>query len=133
MVVNGAEVVQVAPGTLQPVRRLPRKPPRTGPIAALSPDGRMVALGAEDGTVQLLDLATGRLRGCWAATSRPSAGSRSAPMGRSWPRGGGDRRVIVRDVASGQVRETFQGGEGRFAGLRFSPDGRTLYAAGPAA
>jgi hypothetical protein len=52
VVVNGAEVVQVASGTLRPVRRLPRKPPRTGPIvAALSPDGRMVALGAEDGTV----------------------------------------------------------------------------------
>jgi WD40 repeat protein/DNA-binding SARP family transcriptional activator len=130
VVVNGAEVVQVAPGTLQPVRRWARKPPRTGPmVAALSPDGRMVALGAEDGTVQLLDLATGRFRGMAGRHESPIGGVAFSADGTMLASGGGDRRVIVRDVASGQVRETFQGGEGRFAGLRFSPDGRTLYAA----
>jgi WD40 repeat protein/DNA-binding SARP family transcriptional activator len=130
VVVNGAEVVQVAPGTLQPVRRLPRKPPRTGPMAAaLSPDGRMVALGAEDGTVQLLDLATGRFRGMAGRHESPIGGVAFSADGTMLASGGGDRRVIVRDVASGQVRETFQGGEGRFAGLRFIPDGRMLYAA----
>jgi WD40 repeat protein/DNA-binding SARP family transcriptional activator len=130
VVVNGAEVVQVAPGTLQPVRRLPRKPQRMGPMAAaLSPDGRMVALGAEDGTVQLLDLETGRFRGVAGHHESPIGGIAFSADGTMLATGGGDRRVIVRDVASGQVRETFQGGEGRFAGLRFSPDGRTLYAA----
>jgi WD40 repeat protein len=130
VVVNGAEVVQVAPGTLQPVRRVPRKPPRTGPMAAaLSPDGRMVALGAEDGTVQLLDLATGRFRGMAGRHESPIGGVAFSADGTMLATGGGDRRVIVRDVASGQVRETFQGGEGRFADLQFSPDGRTLYAA----
>ena len=130
VVVNGAEVVQVAPGTLQPVRRLPRKPPRTGPMAAaLSPDGRTVALGAEDGTVQLLDLATGRFRGTTGRHQSPIGGAAFSADGTMLATGGGDRRVIVRDVASGQVRETFQGGEGRFADLQFSPDGRTLYAA----
>jgi WD40 repeat protein/DNA-binding SARP family transcriptional activator len=130
VVVNGAEVVQVAPGTLQPVRRLPRKPPRTGPMAAaLSPDGRMVALGAEDGTVQLLDLETGRFRGMTGRHESHIGGVAFSADGTTLATGGADRRVIVRDVASGQVRETFQGGEGRFAGLYFSPDGRTLYAA----
>jgi WD40 repeat protein/DNA-binding SARP family transcriptional activator len=130
VVVNGAEIVQVAPGTLQPVRRLPRKPQRMGPMAAaLSPDGRMVALGAEDGTVQLLDLPTGRFRGMAGRHESPIGGIAFSADGTMLATGGGDRRVIVRDVASGQVRETFQGGEGRFAGLRFSPDGRTLYAA----
>jgi WD40 repeat protein len=132
VVVNGAEVVQVTPETLQPVRRLPRTPQRTGPmVAALSPDGRMVALGAEDGTVQLLDLATGRFRGAAGRHESPIGGVAFSADGTMLATGGGDRRVIVRDVASGQVRETFQGGEGRFAGLRFSPDGRTLYAAAP--
>jgi WD40 repeat protein/DNA-binding SARP family transcriptional activator len=130
VVVNGAEVVQVAPGTLQPVRRRPRKPRRTGPMAAaLSPDGQMVALGAEDGTVQLLDLATGRFRAMAGRHESPIGGVAFSADGTMLATGGGDRRVIVRDVASGQVRETFQGGEGRFAWLRFSPDGRTLYAA----
>jgi WD40 repeat protein/DNA-binding SARP family transcriptional activator len=130
VVVNGAEVVQVAPGTLQPVRRLPRKPPRTGPMAAaLSPDGRMVALGAEDGTVQLLDLLTGQFRGVAGRHQSHIRGIAFSADGTMLASGGGDRRVIVRDVASGRVRETFQGGEGRFAGLRFSPDGRMLYAA----
>jgi WD40 repeat protein/DNA-binding SARP family transcriptional activator len=130
VVVNGAEVVQVAPGTLRPVRRRPRKPPRTGPmVAALSPDGRMVALGAEDGTVQLLDLATGRFRGVPGRHESPINGVAFSADGTMLATGGGDRRVIVRDVASGQVRETFRGGEGRFAWLRFSPDGRMLYAA----
>jgi WD40 repeat protein/DNA-binding SARP family transcriptional activator len=130
VVVNGAEVVQVAPGTLQLVRRRPRKPPRTGPMAAaLSPDGRMVALGAEDGTVQLLDLTTGQFRGVAGRHESHIGGVAFSADGTMLASGGGDRRVIVRDVASGRVRETFQGGEGRFAGLRFSPDGRMLYAA----
>jgi WD40 repeat protein len=130
VVVNGAEVVQVAPGTLRPVRRLPRKPPRTGPMAAaLSLNGRMVALGAEDGTVQLLDLATGRFRGMAGRHESPIGGVAFSADGTMLATGGGDRRVIVRDVASGQVRETYQGGEGRFADLQFSPDGRTVYAA----
>jgi WD40 repeat protein/DNA-binding SARP family transcriptional activator len=130
VVVNGAEVIQVAPGTLQPVRRRPRKPPQTGPmVTALSPDGRMVALGAEDGRVQLLDLATGRFRRMAGRHESPIGGVAFSADGTMLATGGGDRRVIVRDVASGQVRETFQGGEGRFAWLRFSPDGRTLYAA----
>jgi WD40 repeat protein len=128
--VNGAEVIQVAPETLQPVRRLPRRPPRTGPMAAaLSPDGRTVAIGTEDGTVQLLDLATGRFRGMAGRHESHIGGVAFSADGTMLATGGGDRRVIVRDVASGQVRETFQGGEGRFEGLRFSPDGRTLYAA----
>jgi WD40 repeat protein len=129
VVVNGAEVVQVAPETLQPVRRLPRKPRRSGPMAAaLSPDGRMVALGAENGKVQLLDLATGQFRGVEGQHESPIGGVAFSADGTMLATGGGDR-VIVRDVVSGQVRETFQGGEGRFAALRFSPDGRMLYAA----
>ena len=81
-------------------------------VAALSPDGRMVALGAEDGTVQLLDLATGRFRGMAGRHESPIGGVAFSADGTMLATGGGDRRVIVRDVASGQVRETFQGGEG---------------------
>jgi WD40 repeat protein/class 3 adenylate cyclase len=130
VVINGAEVVQVAPGTLQPVRRLPRMPQRTGPLAAaLSPDGRTVAIGAEDGTVQLLDLETGRFRGVAGRHESHVSKVAFSADGALLASSGADRRVIVRDVASGRVRETFEGGEGRFAGLQFSPDGRALYAA----
>ena len=132
VVVNGAEVVQVAPGTLRPVRRLPRKPQRTGPMAAaLSPDGRTVALGAEDGTVQFLDLKTGRFSGTEGRHESYVSGVAFSADGTMLASTGADRRVIVRDAASGKVRETFEGGEGRFSAARFSPDGRTLYAAGP--
>src|SRR4029453_17853697 len=130
VVVNGAEVIQVAPETLHPVRHVPRKPQRPGSIvAALSPDGRMVALGAEDGTVQLLNLETGRFRSAAGPHESHLGGVAFSADGTMLATGGADRRVIVRDVASGRVRETFQGGEGRFADLAFSPDGHTVYAA----
>jgi WD40 repeat protein/DNA-binding SARP family transcriptional activator len=130
VVVNGAEVVQVAPRTLQPVRRLPRKAQRPGSIAAaLSPDGRTVALGADDGTVQLLNLETGRFRAAAGRHESHIGGVAFSADGTLLATGGADRRVIVRDVASGRVHETFQGGEGRFADLAFSPDGHTVYAA----
>jgi WD40 repeat protein len=130
VVVNGAEVVQVAPKTLQPVRRLPRKPQGMGSVAAaLSRDGRIVALGAQDRTVQLLNLETGRFRAAAGRHESHIGGVAFSADGAMLATGVAGRRVIVRDVASGRVRETFQGGEGRFADLNFNPDGRTLYAA----
>jgi WD40 repeat protein len=101
-------------------------------LAALHPDGRTLALGLDNGAVELLDLSTGRRR----TLGRQETGVIAvefSPDGATLATGGVDGTVMVWDVASGQVRETFEGHEGRIGirGLRFSRDGRTLYSAGP--
>ena len=130
---SAAEAVVVAAKTLQPVRRVPRTPGSVHPLAALRPtDGRTLALGLDNGAVELLDLSTGRRR----TLGRQETGVIAvefSPDGAALATGGVDGTVMVWDVASGQVRETFEGHEGRIGirGLRFSQDGRTLYSAGP--
>jgi WD40 repeat protein/DNA-binding SARP family transcriptional activator len=127
---SAAEVVVVAAKTLQPIRRVPRTP-EPG-FAVLHPDGRTLALGLDNGAVELLDLSTGRRRTLGRQETTVIAVEFS-PDGATLATGGFDGTVMVWDVASGQVRETFEGHEGRIGirGLRFSRDSRTLYSAGP--
>ena len=99
-----------------PAARPPRPPQAAAAwviVAALSPDGRTLALGAEDGTVELLDLSTGRRRAAAGRQEPTSVAVAFSPDGATLATGGVDGRVMVWDVASGQVRETFQGHEGR--------------------
>jgi WD40 repeat protein len=128
---GGAEVVVTAAQTLRPIRRFPR--PRRFGQAALHPDGRTLALGlGEDGTLELMDLSTGRQR--HLGSDKGAVGNVAfSPDGATVATGGVDGRVLVWDVAAGQIQKSFQGHEGRIGvlGLRFSWDGRTLYSAGP--
>jgi WD40 repeat protein/class 3 adenylate cyclase len=128
---SAAEAVVVAAKTLHPIRRVPRTP-ELG-LAALRPtDGRTLALGLDNGAVELLDLSTRRRRTLGRQETTVIAVEFS-PDGATLATGGIDGKVMIWDVASGQVRETFEGHEGRIGirGLRFSRDGRTLYSAGP--
>jgi WD40 repeat protein len=124
---DGATVVRHA-ATLAPVRRLPV----SAPVAALSPRG-VVALGARDGSVRLLDLRSGRVRvarghhdGAVTAMRFSDDGSRLISVGRE-----GD--LVVWDPASGDALESFADpGRGRMLDVAIDGRGATAYAAGGA-
>jgi WD40 repeat protein len=112
--------------TLRPVRRLRGGGTRT----ALSPDGRVVALGGANGSVRLLDLRTGTLR---VATDRHDAAVtdvRFTPDSDTLLTAGGDGRLIAWNVAYARRIDTFAGHAGTVSGVAIAPDGRTAYSAG---
>ena len=112
--------------TLRLVRRLRGGSAR----AALSPNGRVVALGGADGSVRLLDLHTGNLR---IATDRHDGmvtDLRFTPDARRLLTAGADGRLIEWNVADGQRIETFTGRAGGVSQIAIAPDGRSAYAAG---
>src|SRR5262249_42256201 len=92
-----------------------------------SPDGRTVAAGGTNGTVNRWDADTGQPKEPWRwhqGAVRPVAYS---PDGRLLASGGTDSTVQLLDTATGQSRQPFQCRT--FVGnLAFSPDGRALAA-----
>jgi WD40 repeat protein len=119
-----ATVVRDA-ATLRPVRRLRGG----GTRSALSPDTRVVALGAADGSVRLLDLHTGNLR---VASDRHDAAVtdlRFTPDSRTLLTAGADGRLIAWNVADARRIGTFGGHAGTVSVVAIAPDGRTAYSA----
>jgi WD40 repeat protein len=108
------------------------------PVAGASPDGRTLALGGRDsasvgatlagsGTVQLLDLRSGRVRKLAGRHDAAVVSARFSPDGRTLATTGDDGKVILWGVGNGAARETLEGHSGRVWDAAFSPDGRTLY------
>jgi DNA-binding SARP family transcriptional activator/WD40 repeat protein len=122
---DGSTVIRDAP-TLRPVRRFPGG----GSPATVSPDGRVAALGAHDGSVRLLDLRTGGVRAVAGRHSAPVIAMRFAPDSRRLVTTGGDGRLIVWDVKHAAPVETFEGLAGKLQEFAIAPDGRTAYSAG---
>ena len=112
--------------TLRPLRRL-----RGGDThAALSPDRRLVGLGAADGSVRILDLHTGVLRTAAERHDGIVTDLRFTPDGRKLLTAGADGRLIEWNVADGQRIETFTGHAGSVSQIAIAPDGRTAYTGG---
>ena len=101
-----------------------------------APDGKAVAVGYINGSVGLLDAATGRQLRTFRGPALPAVGVAVAPDGQSvaasfgdWVRpidGGG---VAVWDAATGRKRFDLPGPTQPVARVVYSPDGRTIAAA----
>jgi WD40 repeat protein/DNA-binding SARP family transcriptional activator len=113
--------------TLEPIRRVSR-----GGLpwaSTVTQDGRLAALGRDDGSVLLVDLRTGRSREAAGRHDVSVQGAAFTPDGRWLLTSGDDARLRVRPVEGPARVETFEGHTGRIAGLALSPDGRTAYTA----
>ncbi len=88
--------------------------------AAFSADGRLVLAGA-----YLFDVATGKLRHCFADNAPGVYGAALSPDGRRALAGCTDNTVRLWDVATGQEIHCFRGHTYYVRGVAFAPDGRT--------
>jgi WD40 repeat protein/class 3 adenylate cyclase/tRNA A-37 threonylcarbamoyl transferase component Bud32 len=121
---NATYVVDTA--TLRVRQRLP-----SGAFTAgLSLDGRLAALGGEDGSVTLLDLPTGKRRRLADRHDGRVQELAFGADGRTLATVGDDGRGLAWDLRRGRVRETLTGHSGRVTHVNVSDDGRTLYTTG---
>ena len=109
-----------------------RRPTRTFSgdpgVIAVSPDGRLAAIGRADRTASLVDLRTKETH----ALSGHRAGVYNAVFsldGNTLATTSEDGAVIVWDVGSGARREELSGHADSVMTAAFSPDGETLYTA----
>jgi eukaryotic-like serine/threonine-protein kinase len=122
---SAGRLVRVADGRAAQEIPLPAPPG----AAALSPDGRTLVVGRDEGALQWLDADTGRgLRG----TTSAAGATRSiafSPTERRIAVGRADGVVRLLDADSGEELLALDGLPGSAAGLAFSADGRRLFAA----
>jgi WD40 repeat protein len=135
------EIVVRDARTLRPMRTIPggafgselRGPEYTGSGTdrnyAVSPDGRTLAIGRDDGSVHFVDLRTGEVRTALGRQTAHITGVRFTPSGRFLVTVGKDANAIVWDVAAGSAEETLAGHRGPIVGEALDPHGRTLYTA----
>src|SRR5439155_16503465 len=83
--------------------------------ADLSPDGHLAVLGRDDGTIQLLEIASGRDIAVWQSHQDSVRSVKFSPRGDKIVSGGQDRSIKVWDVATQKILGTNSPGEHRGA------------------
>ena len=103
-------------------------PTRSGVrAAALSPDGRTVVVGDDQGTVRFLNLESGAITTAVAAHAGAVIETGVTPDGTSAVTSGEDGKSLVWNLATHRVRMSLVGHAGPIRGQAISPDGSTLY------
>jgi len=92
----------------------------------LSPDGSLVAAGAQDGTVRLYDVQRDWAVQALTGHSAPVIGVAMNPDGSTLISVGRDGEVRTWDVASGQVQQVIDGEGGPVTGASLAADGSVL-------
>jgi serine/threonine protein kinase len=95
-------------------------------LAALSPDGKLVASAGTDHSIKLWDFATGEERRTLQGHSGMVRFVAFSPDGRVLASAGMDRQIKLWDVATGTERRTLLGHTNGVRSLAFSPDGGIL-------
>lgn len=96
------------------------------PRAALSSDGRMLAISQGNGAVGLWEVASGKEVVRLAGHPKMTTALAFSPAGTLLATGGYDSLVRVWDVADGRERAKLEGHAEHVASAAFSPDGKTL-------
>jgi WD40 repeat protein len=116
--------------------RAPSGPPlplprgiREPSAAAISGDGRLLALGSRGGSVTLLDAQTGQERGRARSHGDRVNTLAFSPDGNLLASGGADARIYIYQARSGEELYRLRGPDKEVQSLAFSPDGRYLIAA----
>ncbi|HEY1274719.1 MAG TPA: BTAD domain-containing putative transcriptional regulator [Thermoleophilaceae bacterium] len=112
---------------LDPERlRVERSWPAGDSAGAVSPDGRLFALGSPTGRVRVLDLGSGRLRRLDGRHKGRVLRMRFAPDGRTLVTTSQSGQVLVWDVQRGTIAQRLTGHTAEIDGLDMTDDGRTL-------
>jgi WD40 repeat protein/class 3 adenylate cyclase len=101
--------------------------PVSGGAAALSPDGKTVAIGSDDGSVRFLDVATGKVVLGVGAQGGGVAVLGFTPDGKTLITSGQDGETLLWDVETHTIRQTLAGHAGPIHAQAISADGSTLY------
>src|SRR4029077_6750257 len=96
----------------------------------ISPDGRFLAWGDQNGTVHFFNIAKQATVDSVGAHSASVQRIAFSPDSRTVVTTGDDGIAIVWNPSTGQPIERLTGHSGRVIGADFSPDGKTLYTAG---
>jgi WD40 repeat protein len=97
---------------------------------ALSPDGRLLAIGRQDGSVILSDVTSGKKVRQLTGHGGLVNGIAFSRDGTRLATGSFDKLAKVWDVGTGQEIATLCGNAGNVFGVAFSPDGKQLATAG---
>jgi WD40 repeat protein/class 3 adenylate cyclase len=129
LVLTGTELLTLQPKTLRRERgtrvRLPGPPSMN--IAAISPDGGMIAFASLKGSVSFIDLRSGHVTVGAGKTGSGVQAVAFSPDGNVAVTTNENGQVTVWDPRAGDVVATFTGHEDRTLGIAFSSDGKTLY------
>ncbi|TNE88157.1 MAG: hypothetical protein EP330_15990 [Deltaproteobacteria bacterium] len=117
-------VVLLATDGLTPVASIAER----ASSAALSPDGRLVAVGRVDGSVELLD-AQGRLQRTMVGHTEPAGSARFSADGKLLATASRDRSVRLWEVATGREIARLLGHERGASSVSFREDDRVLASA----
>ena len=89
-----------------------------------SPDGRLLAAGGTDGTVNVYNARTGNV--IYRRHMSPVYGLDWSPDGRFLAAGAANHRIYVHDAATGRLYDTLAGHGDLVTAVAWSPNGRTL-------
>jgi WD40 repeat protein len=97
-------------------------PPSHEPVANLSPDGRFIAIGNADGTIQVITAISQNLVFVTAGHTGPVSALAWSPDGQWLASGGDDHMVHVWNATNGTAIGSFPGHSEPISFLAWSPD-----------
>jgi WD40 repeat protein len=97
---------------------------------AISPNGRLLACAAADGSVRLWDIQTGKETGVYLGHDDVVCAVAFAPDGQTLATASFDGTARLWNVAGGRQRYVFRGHRGPVLTVAFAPDGRELASGG---
>jgi DNA-binding SARP family transcriptional activator/WD40 repeat protein len=104
-----------------------RLAPARQSAAAISPDGRAIVIGSQNGSVSFVDLSTGKVRRGVGGHSAVVTTLVYSPQGHTVITVGEDDKVIIWNPATATPAEVLTGHTGQVQSAAISPDGTTLY------
>ena len=96
-------------------------------LAAVSPDGNVIAVASREGAVSFLDVRTGRTAVGAGKTGVANQAIAFSPTGDVAVTSDDDGNVVVWNPKNADVVSRFTGHENRVLGIAFSADGKLLY------